>query len=70
MDDILEIYKSKFERIFAGEDPNSIFNRRDIDENGNMIKVPVDKEFLLRTARAIFGSSSEEVIKKVEELTF
>ena len=40
------------------------------DENGNVIKVPVDKEFLLRSARAVFGNSSEEIIKKVEKLTF
>jgi hypothetical protein len=70
MEDIIETYKTKFDRIFAGENPNSVFNRRDFDENGNMVKVPVDKEYLLRAARAVFGSSSEEIIKKVEELTF
>ena len=70
MDNIINEYKNKFERIFAGEDPNFVFNRRDVDENGNVIKVPVDKEFLLRSARAVFGNSSEEIIKKVEKLTF
>ena len=70
MNDVLEIYKEKFERIFKGEDPNHVFNRRDVDKNGNMVKVPVTKEYLLRAARAVFGSSSEEIIKKVEELTF
>ena len=67
--DIIREYKEKFEMIFAGEDPNLVFNRRDIDENGNVIKVPVDKEFLMRAARAVFGSSSE-IVKKVEEFTF
>lgn len=70
MDNIINEYKNKFERIFAGEDPNLVFNRRDVDENGNVIKVPIDKEFLLRSARAIFGNSSEEILKKVEKLTF
>ena len=71
MENIIEFYKKKFERIFAGEDPNSVFNRREFDEDENiMVKVPVDKEYLLRAARAVFGSSSEEIIKKVEELTF
>jgi hypothetical protein len=69
MENILSGYKSKFDRIFAGEDPNLVFNRRDIDENGNVIKVPVDKEFLIRSAKAVFGDSSE-IIKKVEEFTF
>ena len=69
MNNIIREYKNKFERIFAGEDPNLVFNRRDIDENGNVIKVPVDKEFLIRAAGAVFGSSSE-IVKKVEKLTF
>ena len=68
--DIIREYKNKFERIFAGEDPDLVFNRRDIDINGNVIKVPVDKEFLLRSTRAVFGNSSEEIVKKVEKLTF
>lgn len=67
--DIIHEYRIKFERIFAGEDPNLVFNRRDIDENGNVIKVPIDKEFLIRAAGAVFGSSSE-IVKKVNELTF
>lgn len=67
--EILSGYKNKFDRIFAGEDPNLVFNRRDIDENGNVIKVPVDKKFLIRSAKAVFGDSSE-IIKKVEEFTF
>ena len=70
MDNIIHEYKNKFDRIFAGEDPNLVFNRRDIDANGNVIKVPVDKEFLLRSAKAVSGKSSEEIIKKVEKLTF
>ena len=67
--DIIHEYRIKFERIFAEEDPNLVFNRRDIDANGNVIKVPVDKEFLIRAARAVFGSSSE-IVNKVEEFTF
>ena len=69
MNNIIHEYKNKFDRIFNGEDPNLVFNRRDIDENGNVIKVPVDKEFLIRAAGAIFGSFSE-IVKKVEKLTF
>ena len=69
MNNIINEYKNKFERIFAGEDSNIVFNRRDIDINGNVIKVPVDKEFLIRAAGAVFGSSSE-IVKKVNELTF
>ena len=69
MNNIINEYKNKFERIFAGEDSNIVFNRRDIDINGNVIKVPVDKEFLIRAAGAVFGSSSE-IVKKVNGLTF
>ena len=69
MNNIIHEYKNKFDRIFNGEDPNLVFNRRDIDENGNVIKVPVDKEFLIRAAGAVFGSSSK-IVKKVNELTF
>ena len=69
MNNIIREYKNKFERIFAGEDPNLVFNRLDIDYNGNVIKVPVDKEFLIRSAGAVFGSSSE-IVKKVDEFTF
>lgn len=69
MNYIIHEYKNKFDRIFNGEDPNLVFNRRDIDENGNVIKVPVDTEFLIRAAGAVFGSSSE-IVKKVNELTF
>ena len=61
MNNIINEYKNKFERIFAGEDPNLVFNRRDIDVNGNVIKVPVDKEFLIRAAAgAVFGSSNKK----------
>ena len=69
MNNIIHEYKNKFDRIFNEEDPNLVFNRRDIDINGNVIKVPVDKEFLIRAARAVFDSSSE-IVKKVNELTF
>ena len=69
MNNIINEYKNKFERIFAGEDPNIVFNRRDIDINGNVIKVLIDKEFLIRAAGAVFGSSSE-IVKKIEKLTF
>ena len=69
MDNIINEYKNKFNRIFNGEDPNLVFNRRDIDENGNVIKVPIDKEFLIRAAGAVFGNSSE-IVKKVEEFAF
>ena len=37
MDNIIHEYKAKFERIFSGEDPNLVFNRRDIDENGRTL---------------------------------
>ena len=65
-DIIVELYTDKFNKIFAGEDPNLVFNRRDIDKNGNMIKVPVDKKFLLRAAKAVFGETSK-IVKKVEK---